>query len=59
MQPYAIALAGRGLMAFAGVGKNRRWPAGEWMRTVAIITTTPNELCAQLHDPCRLTPSIT
>jgi len=24
--------------------------AGEWVRSFAIITTTPNELCAQLHN---------
>jgi putative SOS response-associated peptidase YedK len=25
-------------------------PAGEWVRSFAIITTTPNELCAELHN---------
>jgi putative SOS response-associated peptidase YedK len=49
-QPYAIALADRGLMALAGLWENWKSPAGEWMRTFAIITTTPNELCAQLHN---------
>jgi len=49
-QPYAIALADRRLMALAGVWENWRSPAGEWMRSFAVITTTPNELCAQLHD---------
>jgi putative SOS response-associated peptidase YedK len=24
--------------------------AGEWVRSFAIITTTPNELCAELHN---------
>jgi len=24
-------------------------PAGAWVRSFAIITTTPNELCAKLH----------
>jgi putative SOS response-associated peptidase YedK len=35
--------AGRavGELAFTG---------GEWMRSFAIVTTTPNELCAQLHN---------
>ena len=49
-QPYAIALADRGLMALAGLWENWRSPAGEWVRSFAIITTTPNELCADLHD---------
>ena len=25
-------------------------PAGEWVRSFAIITTQPNELCAELHN---------
>ena len=25
-------------------------PAGEWVRSFVIITTTPNELCAKLHN---------
>jgi len=49
-QPYAIALADRGLMALAGLCENWRSPAGEWIRSFAIITTTPNELCAELHN---------
>jgi putative SOS response-associated peptidase YedK len=49
-QPYAIALADRRLMALAGLWENWRSPAGEWVRSFAVITTTPNELCAQLHD---------
>ena len=49
-QPYAIALAEQGLMALAGLWENWKSPAGEWMRSFAIITTTPNELCAQLHN---------
>jgi putative SOS response-associated peptidase YedK len=49
-QPYAIALADRGLKAFAGLWENWRSPAGEWVRSFAVITTTPNELCAGLHN---------
>jgi putative SOS response-associated peptidase YedK len=37
-------------MALAGLWENWRSPAGEWMRSFAIITTTPNELCAELHN---------
>jgi len=49
-QPYAIALADRSLMALAGLWENWRSPAGEWVRSFAVITTTPNELCAELHN---------
>ena len=49
-QPYAIALADRGLMALAGLWESWWSPAGERMRSFAIITTTPNELCAALHN---------
>jgi putative SOS response-associated peptidase YedK len=49
-QPYAIALADRGLMALAGLWENWHSPAGGWIRTFAIITTQPNQLCAELHD---------
>ena len=49
-QPYAIALADRHLMALAGLWENWRSPAGEWVRSFAIITTKSNELCAELHD---------
>src|SRR5271157_5319221 len=49
-QPYAIALADRHLMALAGLWENWRSPAGEWVRSFAIITTTPNELCAEIHN---------
>ena len=49
-QPYAVALADRSLMALAGLWENWRSPAGEWVRGFAVITTTPNELCAELHN---------
>jgi putative SOS response-associated peptidase YedK len=49
-QPYAIALADRRLMALAGLWENWRSPAGEWIRSFAIITTKPNELCGELHN---------
>jgi putative SOS response-associated peptidase YedK len=49
-QPYAVALADGGLMALAGLWDNWRSPAGEWLRSFAIITTAPNELCAELHN---------
>jgi putative SOS response-associated peptidase YedK len=49
-QPYAIGLKGGGLMALAGLWETWRSPAGERVRSFAIITTEPNELCAQLHN---------
>jgi len=49
-QPYAIALGDRKLMALAGLWENWRSSAGEWVRSFAIITTTPNALCAELHN---------
>ena len=49
-QPYAIALADRGVMALAGLWENWKSPAEEWVRSFTIITTTANELCAPIHD---------
>lgn len=49
-QPYAIALAGGRLMALAGLWDSWRSPQGERMRSFTIVTTTPNELCATLHN---------
>jgi putative SOS response-associated peptidase YedK len=37
-------------MALAGLWENLRCPTGEWVRSFAIVTTTPNELCAELHN---------
>ena len=37
-------------MALAGLWENWHSPAGEWVRSFAVITTTPNELCAELHN---------
>jgi putative SOS response-associated peptidase YedK len=49
-QPYTAALADRSLMALAGLWESWCSPAGEWMRSVAIITTKPNDLCAELNN---------
>ena len=49
-QPYAIGLAGRGLMAMAGLWDTWRSPLGERVRSFTIVTTTPNDLCAELHN---------
>jgi putative SOS response-associated peptidase YedK len=50
-QPYAIGLKGGGLMALAGLWES--WhskPSGERVRSFAIVTTEPNQLCALLHN---------
>jgi putative SOS response-associated peptidase YedK len=49
-QPYAIALADRSLRGLAGLWETRRSPSKETVRSFTIITTTPNELCAELHN---------
>jgi putative SOS response-associated peptidase YedK len=49
-QPYALALADRGIMALAGLWKNWHSPAGEWVRSFAIVPTVPNQLCAEIHN---------
>ena len=50
-QPYAIGLKGGGLMALAGLWETwRAKPSGERVRSFAIVTTEPNELCGQLHN---------
>jgi len=49
-QPYAIALADRGIMALAGLWETWRSPANETVRSFTIVTTTPNELCAPIHN---------
>ncbi|MBV8774259.1 MAG: SOS response-associated peptidase [Deltaproteobacteria bacterium] len=49
-QPYAIALADPGIMALAGLWETWRSSAQETVRSFTIITTTPNELCAEVHN---------
>jgi putative SOS response-associated peptidase YedK len=49
-QPYAVALANRRLMAMAGLWESWRSPAGERLRSFAIVTTAANELLAPVHD---------
>ena len=44
----------------AGLWENWRSPAGEWVCSFVIITTTPNELCAEIHNrmPVILAPKV-
>ena len=37
-------------MGMAGLWETWRSPAGERIRSFTIITTTPNELCAEIHN---------
>jgi putative SOS response-associated peptidase YedK len=37
-------------MALAGLWESWRSPAGERVRSFAIVTTQPNKLCAELHN---------
>ena len=59
-QPYAIGLKDGGLMAMAGLWETWRSSEGERIRSFTIATTTPNELCAQLHNrmPVVLKPEV-
>ena len=50
-QPYAIVMKDRSLFGFAGLWE--RWKdkaSGEITRSCTMITTTPNEVCAPIHD---------
>lgn len=49
-QPYLIRMKGGELFGFAGLWENWKDERGEWLRSATIITTTPNELCAPIHD---------
>jgi putative SOS response-associated peptidase YedK len=49
-QPYAVGLADRRLMALAGLWEAWRSPAGERVRSFAIVTTAANALLAEIHD---------
>src|SRR6516165_12417901 len=49
-QPFAVAPANRGPMTLAGLWDCWRSPAGETIKSFAIVTTTANALLAPLHD---------
>ena len=44
-------------MALAGLWENWKSPAGEWVRSFAIVTTEPNDLCAELHNRMPVIPA--
>ncbi|MGZ5079387.1 MAG: SOS response-associated peptidase [Usitatibacter sp.] len=49
-QPFAIALPGRTLFAFAGLWERWRPAEGEPVETFTIVTTQANEQVARIHD---------
>jgi putative SOS response-associated peptidase YedK len=49
-QPYAIALRSGEPYAFAGLWESWQPPVGDLLTTFTILTTTPNELMAPIHD---------
>jgi putative SOS response-associated peptidase YedK len=49
-QPFAIALANRGPMTFAGLWDIWRAPDGKPVKSFTVVTTRANSLLAQIHD---------
>ena len=47
-------------MGMAGLWETWRSPVGERIKSFTIVTTTPNELCAELHNriPVVLKPEV-
>lgn len=58
-QPHLIRLKDTGYFAFAGLYSRWRDPAGTTVLSYTIITTTPNELVAPIHNrmPAILSPA--
>lgn len=50
-QPYAIRRRDSAPLALAGLWSSWKDPVSEtWLRSCSIVTTTPNELMARIHD---------
>jgi putative SOS response-associated peptidase YedK len=49
-QPYFFQRVGGGLFAFAGLWQSWRSPAGEELRSAAIVTCAANECVATVHE---------
>ena len=49
-QPYAIAMRDGSPFGIAAIWENWKDPAGEWVRTFAVLTTAANEMVARIHD---------
>jgi putative SOS response-associated peptidase YedK len=48
--PFCFTMADDSLFAFAGIWEQWKNPAGQCVESCSILTTTPNALCAELHD---------
>jgi putative SOS response-associated peptidase YedK len=49
-QPYCFEVNEGELFAFAGLWERWKDPSGNWIRTCAILTTTPNSMTSAVHD---------
>lgn len=49
-QPYCFEMRNGELFAFAGLWDGWKDPAGQWIRSCSILTTTPNALTSSVHD---------
>ncbi len=49
-QPYCFEVAEGELFAFAGLWERWKDPAGTWLRSFSILTTTPNAVTSTVHD---------
>ncbi len=49
-QPFCFEVDDGGMFAFAGLWERWRDPSGQWMKSCAILTTTPNAVTSAVHD---------
>jgi putative SOS response-associated peptidase YedK len=49
-QPYCFEVGDGELFAFAGLWERWKDPAGTWVKSCAILTTTPNAVTEVIHD---------
>jgi putative SOS response-associated peptidase YedK len=49
-QPFHFGMRDNSIFAFAGIWDRWKNPQGEVIETCSILTTTPNLLCADVHD---------
>lgn len=49
-RPYRITLKNMELFRFAGLWDTWKSPSGDIINSCSVITTTPNELMAEIHD---------
>jgi putative SOS response-associated peptidase YedK len=49
-QPYCFEVGDGELFAFAGLWERWKNPSGDWVKSFAILTTTPNAVTGAVHD---------